>query len=43
MTVVQNPKTSEMDTMPLGAMAETAVDFVLDPDEIAGFLNEVAE
>ena len=37
-TIVQNPKTSSIATMPLAAMAKSKVDFVLSIEEITKFL-----
>jgi two-component system, chemotaxis family, protein-glutamate methylesterase/glutaminase len=40
-TVVQSPQSAEMDAMPQSALSATAVDYVLEPQEIGPFLNRL--
>lgn len=39
--IVQSPKSAEMPFMPQSAIDAVAVDLVLEPDEIAAFLNRI--
>ena len=41
LTIVQNPKSAEVDTMPRAAMRATEVDKILSLKEIASFLNKL--
>jgi two-component system chemotaxis response regulator CheB len=40
-TLVQNPVSAEVNYMPLQAIAQSKIDFVLNPDEIAAFINKL--
>ncbi len=40
-TLVQNPITAEVNYMPLQAITQSKIDFVLNPDEIATFINKL--
>ncbi|MRX47176.1 chemotaxis protein CheB [Pedobacter puniceum] len=40
-TLVQNPVTAEVNYMPLQAITQSKIDFVLNPDEIAAFINKL--
>jgi len=41
LTIVQNPKTAEVDSMPLNAIKTTKVDFILDLKQITDKLNKL--
>lgn len=42
LTIVQNPKTAEVDSMPLNAINATKVDFILDLNQITEKLNDLS-
>lgn len=41
-TIVQDPQTADVDYMPKQAVRQAKVDFILQPQEMARFINEVA-
>lgn len=43
LTIVQDPETAEVESMPRAAILATAVDHILPLDEIAAFLNSLIE
>ncbi|MEI6840779.1 MAG: chemotaxis protein CheB [Methanomicrobiales archaeon] len=42
-TVVQDPETCAIRSMPLAAIATGSVDYILPPDEIAGMINQFGQ
>jgi two-component system chemotaxis response regulator CheB len=41
LTIVQDPKTAEMDFLPKSAMLAVSVDYILPLDAIGGFLSKM--